>query len=88
LDYSLTQHGIKYVLDSIVESIQEALRDGRAQAWDRIMPLKGTGEESHTFWHGSRHVDIMRDWAEKVREYNLERDEQAIVELFLELSAA
>lgn len=87
LDYSLTEQGVKYVLESVRESLEEATTHGRSGTWDRIMPAKGTGEESLTYWHGSRHVEIVRQWAEDVSNYNLEPDEKAIVDLFLELSA-
>lgn len=91
LDHTLTDYGVRYVLDQIRDSIEEAIRDGRKATWDRIMPKPGTAEETHTYWHGSRHVEIVRGWAEMIRDYNLEnynleKDEEALVDLFLELS--
>jgi len=52
------------------------------------MPMKGTGEESMTWYHGSRHVEIVRDWAKNLQDYSLESAERALVDLFLELSEA
>lgn len=87
IDHTLTEDGIRYVLESIRESIEEAVAQGRESTWDRIMPMKGTAEETHTWWHDSRHVEIVRGWAEEIRNYNLDPGEKAIVDLFLELSA-
>lgn len=86
IDHTLTSEGVKYVLESIREAIEDAVAQGRDSTRDRVMPKKGTGEESMTWWHGSRHVEIVRGWAKDVRNYNLEPDEKAIVDLFLELS--
>lgn len=88
LENDLTSDGVEYVLGAIRESLEEAVEKGRTIAWDRIMPLKGTGEESQTYWHGSRHVDIVREWANQISNYNLEKDESTLVSLFLELSEA
>lgn len=88
LENPLTSDGILYVLSAIQESLEEAVDKGRALTWDRIMPLKGTGEEDQTWLHGKRHVEIVRSWAESLSDYSLEKDESAIVGLFLELSEA
>lgn len=86
LNNPLTDDGVRYVLDAIRDSIAEALEQGRGLTWDRVIPLRGTAEEELTYWHGSRHVEITREWAQQVSNYNLEKDDQAIVTLFLELS--
>lgn len=86
LDNPLTDDGVKYVLDHIHEAIEEAVEKGRATTWDRIMPMPVTAEEDATWLQGKRHVEIVRHWAEQIRYYNLERDEIAIVNLFIELS--
>ena len=86
IDYSLTEDGIRYVLESIRESLEDAVAQGRDSTWDRVMPMEGTAEETHTWWHGSRHVEIVRGWAEDLRNYSLEPDERALVDLFLDLS--
>ncbi len=86
LDNPLTSDGIEYVLKAIHESIEKAVTEGRASAWDRIMPMAGTAEEDATWLQGKRHVEIVRHWAEQINHYNLEDDEQAIVHLFLDLS--
>ena len=88
LENPLTSDGVNYVLETIQDSIQEAVDKGRADTWDRIMPMKGTGEESQTAFHGSRHVEIVRGWALQLHDYSLEKEESAIVDLFLELSEA
>lgn len=89
LEYRLTDEGVQYVLEAIRHSIDDALRHGRADTWDRIMPMKGTAEESdgHKYWHGSRYVEIVRNWAKEIDGYGLEFDEAALVSLFLDLSA-
>lgn len=86
LDYSLTSDGVEYVLNAIHESIEEALEKGRASTWDRIMPMPGTGEVSQTYYAGCRHVEIMRDWSKHIADYGLDREDKALVDLFLQLS--
>lgn len=87
IDCTLTDYGIKYVLESIRESLADATAHGRTDTWDRVMPKPGTGEADRRYWLGSRHVEIVRGWAELIQGYNLEPGESAIVDLFLELSA-
>ena len=86
IDCTLTTDGVDYVLSAIQESLESAVTHGRGPVWDRIRPMRGTAEETHTFWHGSREVDVLRAWARDVREYGLEPGEKAIVDLFLSLS--
>lgn len=86
LDTPLTEHGIQHVIDTIVESMAEALARGRATTWDRVMPMLDTGEEDQSDLHGKRHVEIVRGWARMIKEYELDEKDKAVVDLFLELS--
>ena len=78
VDYSLTSEGVAYVL----EALRDALRESREER-DRIMPMRGTGEETMTYWHGSRHIEIVRNWAEELTNYYLSRKDKEFVERFL-----
>ena len=82
LDNPLTGDGVEYVLEAILEAYDEPESDR-----NRIMPLKGTAEETATYYHGSRHVAIVRDWAIQISNYSLDRREQFIVDRFLELTS-
>lgn len=82
----LTDHGVTHVLDSIHESLEEAVTKGRTAAWD-FLCSEANNYPKDNYFHGSRHVEILRGWAEQLSDYNLERDEKALVDLFLELSA-
>lgn len=79
---SLTDYGVSYVLDSIRESLRQP-----AGERNRIMPAPGTGEESLTYWHGSRHVDIVREWAQAIDSYRLSDKDRRLVERFLDRTA-
>jgi len=54
----LTQDGVKYV----VEKIEEYLRTKTETDWNRVMPLKGTAEETMTAYHGRPHKSFLLDW--------------------------
>ena len=69
---ALTPNGIKYILDAI----QESLRVGR-QARNTIHDCyKGT------YYEGSRHCEIVRDWAEQIR-HSVQGQEEALVRRYL-----
>lgn len=82
-ELSLTSDGVEYVLEHIRESIGQALERGRAEYWDKVERCY-----DGTYYEGMRHVEIVRDWAEKIRGYGLDPEEQALVDLFLEFSEA
>lgn len=86
IDTVLTDKGAEYVMDAIVRSIEEAVEKGRAQTWDRLMPMKGTAEEGQTYWHGERHIEIVRGWAEMARECVNDKADKDIIDLFISLS--
>lgn len=82
LDYSLTNDGVNYVLDHI----RDALREPREER-NRIMPLSGTAEETMNYYHSSRHVEIVRDWAQDLTSYHLADRDKRLVERFLDRTA-
>lgn len=85
LDNPLTDEGLLYVL----EAIEEAMTGPESER-NRIMPKPGTGEdcESFAYWHGSRHVDILRGWAEKARDCALACEESTTIDCFLRWTEA
>ena len=78
LDYSLTADGIEYVL----ETLRYALENGID---DHIIPLKGTAEEDClSYYHGSPHYEITRDWASDLSYYGgLSEEAEATIEQYL-----
>lgn len=75
LENPLTSDGVHYVLN---EAEEEARRP--ASERNRIMPLKGTGEETMTWWHGSPHKAIVQGWLKQVSNYRLGEREQRKLE--------
>lgn len=75
LDYSLTSEGIQYVLQAIKESLNtpEEERNKVHECYDG------------TYYEGSRHVEIVRDWAKDLKWYGgLTNEEEELIEKFLE----
>ncbi len=78
LDYSLTSDGVEYVISYIIEALENGLDN-------HIIPLTGTLEvESLTYYHGSPHYEIVRDWAKDLEAYSLDRKDAVIVQMYLE----
>lgn len=76
LDYSLTGDGVQYVLEKIRESI-----DKGPASWNVVHDCyKGT------YYDGSRHVEIVRDWAKDLSNYFLSEADKKLVERFLEMT--
>lgn len=73
LDYSLTPDGIEYVLDAM----RESLRVGKTER-DKIHDCY-----NGTYYEGSRHCEIVRDWAEHLRWYGLDNRTERFIELYL-----
>lgn len=78
LDCTLTPEGVDYVLDHMRDSLRES-RESR----NHIIPMLGTAEESLVYYHGSRHIEIVRDWAEVISWYNLPERDIKFVDKFL-----
>lgn len=77
LDYSLTSEGVQYVLEYIMEALENGLDC-------HIVPLEGTAEvEGLAYYHGSRHYEIVRDWARDLEDYSLDRKDTTILQAFL-----
>jgi hypothetical protein len=77
LDYSLTSEGVQYVL----EYIRESLAAGPDE-WNKVHDCyKGT------YYEGSRHVEIVRDWAADLQNYSLDERDKKLVDFFLEVTA-
>ena len=69
----LTTDGVQYVLEAIADS----LRDGR-QARNTVHDCyKGT------WYEGSRHCEIVRDWSRELQAYCLAAAESALVDHYL-----
>lgn len=80
LENPLTSDGVQYVLEAAEE---ECARHEEER--ERIMPLKGTGEEQMTYYHGSPHKAIVLDWLEQIRWYNLSLKDKERLERCLDI---
>lgn len=73
LAYSPTGDCVKYILDAM----RESLRKGRAERNKVHDCYNGT------HYVGCRHVEIVRDWADAMRYWNLDKKESNFVYKFL-----
>lgn len=73
MEHSLTSEGVRYVL----EAMREELRKGRAEYSKVNDCYKGT------YYEGSRHVEIVRDWARMAQGNGLCGHDRAFVDRFL-----
>ena len=76
LENTLTSDGVEYVL----EAIRGSLRDGRVARDTVHACYKGT------YYEGSRHCEIVRDWAEQLSGYRLEDRQAHFVDVYLRFS--
>jgi len=74
LGYSLTTDGVEYVLEAIQESL-----DRPAEERNKIHKCY-----DGTWYEGSRHVEIVRDWAKDLKWYFLTDEQEELVDKFLE----
>jgi hypothetical protein len=74
LDYCLTSEGIDYVLG--------AMREELARPTEERNKIHGCYDG--TYYEGSRHVEITRDWAKELLNYCLSEEDKEFVENFLE----
>ncbi len=72
-NYSLTTAWVSYV----IEKLEEALLD---KIDDTLVDAPGD------YYHGSRRVEVLRDWALDLKSYFLSKEDQAIVDHFLEVT--
>lgn len=78
LKYSLTTDGVDYVL----EKIQDILDEG-PRRWNRVYK----SPRKPDYYKGCRSCDVVRDWAEDLREYYLTDQQKQLVDRFLALTA-
>lgn len=71
--YTLTSEGVQYVL----EAIRESLKAGRKKR-NRVLDCY-----KDTWFEGSRHCEIVREWAEDLKWYGLESKDEKLVEKYL-----
>jgi hypothetical protein len=74
LDCSLTSEGVAYVL----EAIRDSLREGR-EARNRLVP----DDDRLSYYRGSRHCEIVRDWAKDLLNYGLIGQDRTLVAHYL-----
>ena len=78
LDYSLTSEGVDYVLDAIIETMECGLDK-------HVIPLAGTAvKEVLSYYRGSPHYEIVRDWAKELQNHTLDRKDSLIVQCYLD----
>ena len=71
LKYSLTQEGMAYVLDAVMESLRD-------QEWELI------DEEVESYYKGMPNCVVVRDWVTNlVKNYGLSRTSRALCDGFL-----
>lgn len=74
--YTLTTEGVEYVIEKIRETLDEG-----PDEWNR--PCQGG---TASYYHGSRHVEIVRDWAADLKTYGLNDDRRWLVDYFLKVT--
>lgn len=82
-EYSLTTHGVAYVLDAIIDCLEES-EDERNEIIgnDEVVGRR----LSPSYYRGSPGCSVVRDWAEDLLNYGLNRHQKWIVEHFLEIT--
>lgn len=78
LEHSLTSDGVGYAVGALLSY----LRDPDRQAW-RLVVCDTPGD----YFHGSREIEVLRGWAEELRNYALTPRQTVTVELFLKRTA-
>jgi len=77
LDYTLTAEGRSYVLETAKAALENGLDT-------HIIPLKGSAEETLTWYYGMPHYEIVRDWVTEVTSYMLDSEDEEIVCRYLD----
>jgi hypothetical protein len=65
----------------VIEQLLNALSSGID---NHVIPLRGTAEETMTYYHGSPHYEIMADWCRDLHCYSLSPAEHYVVDQYLE----
>lgn len=78
-NYTLTAAGVQYVLDKVWEAL------GRPAA-ERDRVCAAPSYPPGNYYHGRRHVEIVRDWAADLKSYGLTDGEELLVKNFLTLT--
>ena len=78
LEHSLTSDGVGYAVGALLSY----LRDPDRHAW-RL----GVCDTPGDYFHGSREIEVLRGWAEELRNYALSPRQSVAVELFLKRTA-
>lgn len=71
LNLSLTPCGINYVIRAAQSELQEK---------QHLIPMPGTQEEEHTYYHGCAHARIVLDWLSDIQNYDLGQEDQEFVD--------
>ena len=80
LNNSLTPAGVEYVIDAILESINEGEEARNAVHDEHSQP--------NDYYKGSRTCEVVRDWAQDLKDsYGLDAKDEFIVNHYLELTA-
>lgn len=74
LDYTLTNDGVNYVIENLLKEIDSEDRDTVYPCYEG------------TYYTGSRHCEITRDWAKHLKDHYLSQKDREIVETFLTLT--
>lgn len=78
VEYTLTGDGVTYVLDKIMEAYDDR------KNWNKFYVHHGNRKH---YYYGSRQVDVVRDWAADLQNYNLSEIERFVLARFLEDSS-
>lgn len=78
LEHSLTSAGVTYAVGALLDYLREPDR----QAW-RLAPV----DDQRSYYRGGRQIEVMRGWAEELRNYALSPRQSVAVELFLKRTA-
>jgi hypothetical protein len=75
-EYTLTDAGIAYVMEYVEQALAEA-----AEARNTLIA------DPESYYNGSRHVEIVRDWAKDLKWYGLDKDVETRLDEFLRITA-
>lgn len=71
-EYTLTTDGVAYVLEQVRDALQKPVRARNKVIHDRS-----------SYYDGSRHVEIVRDWASDLKWYSLSKVDSDLIDHFL-----
>jgi len=82
LDCRLTPDGLKYVIEHVIESAELPASERN----HIVQPLGAITAKD--YYLGSRHVEIMRDWARLALAHNPDNSDKQLLQIFLDLTEA